>query len=103
RRVLRVKLRAHLDTEGKPSSRPFGGHYELLGAAAHRAVARQAVRESLVLLKNSAHLLPLSPRAHVLVAGDAADSIARQSGGCALDRQGAGPHHDFLHRRSPFT
>src|SRR6516165_3813702 len=47
RRVLRVKLRAHLDTQGRPSSRPFAGHYELLGAPAHRAVARQAARESL--------------------------------------------------------
>src|SRR6516225_11285619 len=37
RRVLRVKLRAHLDSEGRPSSRPYAGHYELLGAPAHRA------------------------------------------------------------------
>ena len=59
RRVLRVKLRAHLLTEGRPSARPYAGHYELLGAAEHRAVARQAVRESLVLLKNRNHLLPL--------------------------------------------
>lgn len=88
RRVLRVKLRAHLDSEGRPSARPFAGHYELLGAPDHRAVARQAVRESLVLLKNRHRLLPLTPRAHVLVAGDAADSIARQSGGWSLDWQG---------------
>ncbi len=97
RRVLRVKLRAHLDTEGRPSSRPFAGHYELLGAPAHRAVARQAVRESLVLLKNRHQLLPLSPRAHVLVAGDAADSIARQSGGWTIDWQGTEPNQDFPH------
>jgi beta-glucosidase len=97
RRVLRVKLRARLDTAGRPSSRPFAGHYELLGAAAHRAVARQAVRESLVLLKNRDHLLPLSPRAQVLVAGDAADSIARQSGGWTIDWQGTEPNQDFPH------
>src|SRR5581483_3559453 len=60
RRVLRVKLRAHLLDEGRPSSRPLAGHYELLGAPEHRAVARQAVRESLVLLKNSRHLLRTS-------------------------------------------
>jgi beta-glucosidase len=97
RRVLRVKLRAHLDSEGPPSSRPFAGHYELLGAAAHRAVARQAVRESLVLLKNRDHLLPLAPRSRVLVAGDAADSIARQSGGWTIDWQGTEPNQDFPH------
>jgi len=97
RRVLRVKLRAHLDREGRPSSRPFSGHYELLGSAAHRAVARQAVRESLVLLKNHAHLLPLSPRVHVLVAGDAADSFARQSGGWTIDWQGTEPNTAFRH------
>ncbi|MBV8405178.1 MAG: glycoside hydrolase family 3 protein [Gammaproteobacteria bacterium] len=95
RRVLRVKLRAHLDTQGRPSSRAFAGHYELLGAPEHRAVARAAVRESLVLLKNRRQLLPLSPRAQVLVAGDAADSIARQSGGWTIDWQGTEPNQDF--------
>jgi beta-glucosidase len=103
RRVLRVKLRVHLDTEGRPSSRPYAGHYELLGAPAHRAVARQAVRESLVLLKNRAHLLPLSPRTHVLVAGDAADSIARQSGGWTIDWQGTEPNQDFPHGETVFA
>jgi beta-glucosidase len=103
RRVLRVKLRAGLDREGRPSSRPYGGHYELLGSAAHRAVARQAVRESLVLLKNHHHLLPLSPRAHVLVAGDAADSIARQSGGWSIDWQGTEPNEAFPHGESIYA
>jgi len=103
RRVLRVKLRAHLDSEGRPSARPFAGHYELLGAPAHRAVARQAVRESLVLLKNRQHLLPLSPRAHVLVAGDAADSIARQSGGWTIDWQGTEPNQDFPHAETIYA
>jgi beta-glucosidase len=100
RRVLRVKLRAHLDSEGRPSSRPFAGRFELLGAPQHREVARQAVRESLVLLKNRHHLLPLSPRAHVLVAGDAADSIARQSGGWTIDWQGTEPNQNFPHAQS---
>ena len=103
RRVLRVKLRAHLESEGRPSSRPYAGHEELLGAPAHRAVARQAVRESLVLLKNRDHLLPLSPRAHVLVAGDAADSIARQSGGWTIDWQGTEPNQDFPHAETVYA
>ena len=103
RRVLRVKLRAHLDTEGRPSSRPFAGRYELLGAEAHREVARQAVRESLVLLKNRNHLLPLSPHARVLVAGDGADSIAKQSGGWTIDWQGTEPNQYFPHAESIYA
>ena len=79
------------------------GHFELLGAAAHRAVARQAVRESLVLLKNRNHLLPLSPRQRVLVTGDGADSIAKQSGGWTIDWQGTEPNQDFPHAESIYA
>jgi beta-glucosidase len=103
RRVLRVKLRAHLMSEGRPSSRPFAGHFELLGAAAHRAVARVAVRESLVLLKNHAHLLPLAPRQRVLVAGDGADSLAMQSGGWTINWQGTEPNSAFRHADSIYA
>lgn len=88
--VLRVKMRAGLFEAGRPSSRPFAGQFDLLGSAEHRAVARQAVRESLVLLKNDKGLLPLSPKARILVAGDGADDIARQSGGWTLSWQGTG-------------
>jgi beta-glucosidase len=102
RRVLRVKLRAHLDGEGRPSGRPYAGRWELLGSPEHRGLARQAVRESLVLLKNRGHLLPLSPRARVLVAGDGADSIARQSGGWSLDWQGTEPNEYFPGAESIF-
>jgi len=90
RRILRVKLRAGLFEKGAPSTRPFAGRFDLLGAPEHRAVARQAVRESLVLLKNNAGLLPLSPRANVLVAGDGADNISKQSGGWTISWQGSG-------------
>lgn len=103
RRVLRVKLRAHLDSEPPPSRRPFAGEYALLGAPEHLAVARQAVRESLVLLKNRSHLLPLSPAEHVLVAGDGADSIAKQSGGWTIDWQGTEPNQDFPHAESIYA
>jgi beta-glucosidase len=95
RRVLRVKLRAHLTEEGRPSSRPFAGHFELLGSPAHRAVARQAVRESLVLLKNPHRLLPLAPRVRVLVSGDGADNVQKQCGGWTIDWQGAQPGDDI--------
>jgi beta-glucosidase len=88
--VLRVKMRAGLFEAGRPSSRPYAGQFDLLGSAQHRAVARQAVQESLVLLKNDKGLLPLSPKARILVAGDGADDIARQSGGWTLSWQGTG-------------
>lgn len=88
-RVLRVKQRLGLFEAGKPSARALSGRFDLLGAPAHRAVAREAVRKSLVLLKNSG-VLPLKPCAHILVAGDGADDIARQSGGWTLSWQGTG-------------
>ncbi|RZA00008.1 MAG: glycoside hydrolase family 3 protein, partial [Moraxellaceae bacterium] len=90
RRVLRVKLRADLWNKGLPSTRPLSGKDELLGAAAHREVARQAVRESIVLLKNKNNILPLSPTATILVAGDGADNISKQTGGWSVNWQGTG-------------
>jgi beta-glucosidase len=103
RRVLRVKLRVHLLDEGSPAARPFAGHFELLGAPAHRAVARQAVRESLVLLKNERGLLPLAPHARVLVAGEAADDVAQQCGGFTLDWQGTRPSGDIRPAQSIYA
>ena len=88
-RVLRVKQRLGLFAAGKPSARAYSGRYELLGAPEHRAVAREAVRKSLVLLKNTG-ILPLKLQSHILVAGDGADDIARQSGGWTLSWQGTG-------------
>ena len=89
RRVLRVKIRAGVFAEGLPSSRPHAGDTALLGAPAHRAVAREAVRKSLVLLKNDARVLPIDPRGRrILVAGAGADSIAKQTGGWTLSWQG---------------
>ncbi len=90
RRVLRVKFRMNLFDAPKPSRRALGGRFELLGAPGHRAVARQAVRESLVLLKNQNGVLPLRTQQHVLVAGDGADNIAKQAGGWTLSWQGTG-------------
>jgi beta-glucosidase len=90
RRILRVKMRAGLFTKGKPSSRPLAGETALIGAAEHRAVARQAARESLVLLKNNGGLLPLDGAQRVLVAGDGADDVGKQSGGWTISWQGTG-------------
>lgn len=90
RRILRVKFRLGLFEAGKPSTRAVGGQFALLGAPEHRAVARQAVRESLVLLKNAGGVLPLSPKQRILVAGDGANDVGKQAGGWTLNWQGTG-------------
>lgn len=90
RRILRVKFRAGIFDAPRPSERPYAGRFDLLGAPDHRAVARQAVRESLVLLKNAGSVLPLKPGANILVAGDGADNITKQTGGWTLTWQGTG-------------
>ncbi|MBH0056572.1 glycoside hydrolase family 3 C-terminal domain-containing protein [Pseudoalteromonas sp. SWXJZ94C] len=87
-RVLRVKLRAGLFDKPSPAKRQFSGKTELIGAKEHREVAKEAVRESLVLLKNKNNILPLSPKQNVLIAGDAADNIGKQSGGWSITWQG---------------
>ena len=88
--ILRVKIRLGLFEAGRPSERPHAGDWSLLGAPAHRAVAREAVRKSLVLLKHESGLLPLAPGTRLLVAGDGADDVARQSGGWTITWQGTG-------------
>ena len=56
-----------------------------------------------MLLKNRNHVLPLSPALRVLVAGDGADSIAKQSGGWTIDWQGTEPNQDFPHAESIYA
>lgn len=89
-RILRVKLRSGLFEAGKPSSRPFANDVSQLGSPANRAIARQAVRESLVLLKNEGMTLPLKAGQRLLIAGDGADNFMKQSGGWTLTWQGTG-------------
>ncbi len=61
-----------------------------VGSKAHRLVAREAVRQSLVLLKNDAKTLPLSKKApSIHVAGRGADNIGMQCGGWTIAWQGA--------------
>jgi beta-glucosidase len=83
-RILRVKLRAGLFGK-RPLQNAYAGKDEALQA---RELARRAVRESLVLLKNEGPTLPLAAGKKLLVVGKAADSMANQTGGWALTWQG---------------
>ncbi len=88
RRILRVKAAMGLLVPGAPTTAD-PKLMETFGSAAHRAVARQAVRESLVLLKNQNNRLPLSrtlKRIHV--AGKNADDLGNQTGGWTITWQG---------------
>ena len=90
RRILRVKLAYGIFDKPAPSERPGANDESLLATPAAREVARRAVRESLVLLKNNDNLLPLSTEQTVLVIGDGADSITKAAGGWTLSWQGGG-------------
>ena len=85
RRILRAKVKAGLFN----AERPIEGDLSQLGSDAHRALAREAVRKSLVLLKNDG-VLPIRASARVLVAGTAADDIGQAAGGWTLSWQGTG-------------
>jgi beta-glucosidase len=87
-RILRVKFAMGL-MDPKRSQLADRGLWKSFGSPEHRAVARQAVRESLVLLKNEGHALPLSKKAARLhIAGKNADNIGNQCGGWTIDWQG---------------
>ncbi len=86
-RILRVKMRAGLFNYKKPSQNSYAGRQDVLQA---RALARQAVRESLVLLKNNGALLPFARGKRILVVGKGADSLQNQTGGWSLSWQGSG-------------
>jgi beta-glucosidase len=92
RRILTVKFQMGLFEKpfGEPSWLPK------VGSPEHRAVARQAVRESQVLLANKNGTLPLKEGlSSILVAGKAGDDIGLQSGGWTISWQGdSGPVTD---------
>ncbi|MBX3187286.1 MAG: glycoside hydrolase family 3 C-terminal domain-containing protein [Labilithrix sp.] len=86
RRVLTVKCEAGLWRRSGEADPRLTAQ---IGSPAHRALARRAVRASLVLLQNEGDVLPLSKTARILVAGSGADSPARQSGGWTMSWQKA--------------
>lgn len=83
-RILRVKFMLNLFE--KPMS--DDSLLETVGSEEHRALAREAVQKSLVLLKND-DTLPLSKDAHIAIAGQAADDIGLACGGWTIDWQGS--------------
>jgi beta-glucosidase len=87
-RILRVKCAMGLLDKSR-SQLADRNLWKDFGSAEHRKVARQAVRESLVLLKNDKKTLPLSKQAtRIHVAGKTADDIGNQCGGWTIDWQG---------------
>lgn len=85
RRILRVKCKIGL------FEHPFADPSltAAIGSAEHRRVARECVRQSLVLLKNENHALPLSKNVQrLLVAGKAAADLGVQCGGWTIKWQG---------------
>jgi beta-glucosidase len=85
RRILTKKFELGL-FERPLTDRSFTG---TVGNAAHRTLARQAVRESMVVLKNAGNVLPLAAANNrIFVAGKNADNIGQQSGGWTISWQG---------------
>lgn len=99
-RIVRVKLQAGL-FDASPATGPHPAA-DALHSPATRDLARQAVRESLVLLKNDQGVLPLRRAGRILVVGKGADSLPMQAGGWSLTWQGDKtatsdfPHADTL-------
>jgi beta-glucosidase len=86
RRILRVKFQMGLFDHPYPDPALTAA----IGSAEHREVARECVRESLVLLKNDRAVLPLSKAIrHLVVIGAAADDLGMQCGGWTIGWQGA--------------
>lgn len=86
-RIIDLKQKLGLITLNfDPSRQPAS----VVGSPEHRAIAREAVRRSQVLLKNNNSTLPLNPDQRILLVGTAADSIPLQAGGWSVTWQGTG-------------
>ncbi|WP_379677759.1 glycoside hydrolase family 3 protein [Massilia consociata] len=91
-RIIRVKLRAGL-FDKSPAQNAYAGKDD---AMQPRELARRAVRESLVLLKNDSPVLPIARGKKILVVGKTADDMSNQTGGWSITWQGtANTNADF--------
>ncbi len=88
RRILRVKVRAGR-FENPMGPEKYVGKTENIGSAEHRAIAREAVQKSLVLLKNEGDVLPLSKSAPVFLTGSHANNTGLQCGGWTQGWEGS--------------
>ena len=86
-RILRVKFACGLFERGRPWGR-WGANGSSFGSREHREVAREAVRKSLVLLKNEGGVLPLDKGGRILVTGRGAADRGRLCGGFTVEWQG---------------
>ena len=84
RNILSVKYLLGMFDGRKPHLYP----YNYIGDDNHRSIARQAVRESIVLLKNNNNTLPIKTGKHILVIGDSANRITKHMGGWTITWQG---------------
>ena len=85
KRILTVKQQLGMFEGRVPNQTKFSD----VGLQKNRDIARRAVRESLVLIKNNNAALPIKDKQKILVIGDSADSLKIQTGGWTLDWQGA--------------
>ena len=87
RRILRVKFAAGLMSPN-PHIMADRSLWKSFGSPEHREVARRAVQESLVVLKNDSQTLPLSTSKRLCIAGRGADNVGMQCGGWTISWQG---------------
>lgn len=88
KRILTIKMRSGLFEHPVAPVALRADADSVIGNATHRALARQAVRESMVLLKNDGDLLPIDKGSSIFIAGSHADDIGLQSGGWTIEWQG---------------
>ena len=83
-RILRVKYELNLFED------PFGNteYAKFVGAKEHRDIARNAVKKSVVLLKNKQNILPLEKNQKIYLVGSGANNLGMQNGGWTVEWQG---------------